>query len=143
MIRHGQRLLLAAGITLFGATAVFADDKRSQFNYTMFCQGCHGPQGDGAGSVPKLRNFVGNFLQVEGGREFLVQVPGSANAALDDQSLAELLNWILVTFSAEQLPSEYLRYSAEEVGALRRNPVNDIRAVRNTLLSRIESGKRH
>ncbi len=105
-----------------------ADAQRARTNYMLNCQGCHGPTGAGMtdGTVPNMAGFVGRFLQVPGGREFLVQVPGSANAALDDAALAEVLNWILVTMSPDELPAGFLPYSADEVGALRTSPLTEI-----------------
>ena len=50
--------------------------QRARVDYMLNCQGCHLPDGDGAGDVPRMKNFVGNFLKVPGGRAFLVQVPG-------------------------------------------------------------------
>ena len=71
--------------------------QRAKMHYMLNCQGCHQADGRGLqGSVPDMRNFVGKFLDTPGGREFLVQVPGSANSPLSDAALAELLNWILI-----------------------------------------------
>ncbi|MDH3643047.1 MAG: hypothetical protein OES38_13180, partial [Gammaproteobacteria bacterium] len=102
------------------------------------CQGCHLRAGEGApGSVPRMNGYVGNFLRVPGGREFLVQVPGSANAALDDAALAELLNWMLLTMSPNELPRPWQRYTAQEVGALRAEPLREVETVRAELVMRI------
>ena len=66
-------------------------------NYQLQCAGCH--LSDGAGSkandVPRMLGFVGNFLKVEGGRQFLVRVPGMSMSALNDAQLADMLNWLL------------------------------------------------
>ena len=71
----------------------------------LYCQGCH--LSDGAGSlkaeVPKMKDYVGNFLKVPEGREYLVRVPGSANAPIGDEKLANLLNWILLTIAGESV----------------------------------------
>ena len=101
------------------------------------CQGCHLPDGDGVGDIPRMNGFVGNFLRVPGGREFVVQVPGSANAALDDDALAELLNWMLVEISASELPENFAPYTAQEVGRHRAQPLSDVNAVRTQLIQRI------
>ena len=54
-------------------------------NYILNCQGCHLADGTGfRGKVPKMAGFVGYFLHVDGGREFIVQVPGAANAPISD-----------------------------------------------------------
>ena len=91
--------LLADSSTLPGVE----NANRAKVNYMLNCQGCHGPDGAGTadGSVPTMKNFLGNFLAVEGGREFLIRVPGSANAALTDGNLAEVLNWMLPRISPD------------------------------------------
>jgi len=110
--------------------------ERAQRNYMINCQGCHLPDGSGlAGSVPSMRNFVGNFLGVKGGREFLIQVPGSANSPLDDAALAELLNWILLNMSPGQIPPGFQPYTADEVSAVRYKKLLDVASVRASLVA--------
>lgn len=93
-------------------------------NYQLQCAGCH--LGDGTGSktndTPKMKDFVGNFLKVEGGREFLVRVPGMSQSALNDAQLADLLNWLLREdgMAGKSMPAHYQPYSAEEVARLRK-----------------------
>jgi hypothetical protein len=115
------------------------DAERARLNYMLNCQGCHLPDGSGVeDAVPRMNGFVGNFLHVPGGREFLVRVPGSANAALDDASLAELLNWILVTMSPGELPPSWVPYSAGEVAELRSAPLREVEKVRAGLVRSIQ-----
>ena len=115
------------------------NSERARLNYMLNCQGCHLPDGAGVGdAVPRMNGFVGNFLHVPGGREFLVRVPGSANAALDDASLAELLNWILLTMSPDELPSSWVPFTAAEVGELRSAPLREVETVRARLVQSIE-----
>lgn len=116
-----------------------------QFNYMIHCQGCHLPDGSGfpAHNVPDLRDHLGKFLFVEGGREFIVQVPGSAQSDLDDQALAELLNWMLLTFSPKQIPSDLKLYTEQEVAQLRQHPLTYVTQVRNELLLKIENHEKH
>jgi hypothetical protein len=85
-----------------------------------------------------MKDFVGNFLHVEGGREFIVQVPGSANAPINDQELRDVLNWMLVEFSAAQMPDNFIPYTADEVGRLRRQPLIDVNGTREQLIRKIE-----
>ena len=66
------------------AGAVEINEQRAQFNYQMFCQGCHTPDGAGAVTVPRMKDHVGYFLEIPEGREYLVRVPGSATSALND-----------------------------------------------------------
>lgn len=138
-----RRIGLAACVLGAGAAMAVADARpdteRAQVNYMLNCQGCHLPLGQGVeGAVPRMSGYVGNFLRVPGGREFLVQVPGSANAAIDDAALAELLNWLLVTMSPNELPQSWRRYTAAEVGALRVSPLREVEDVRARLVKRIE-----
>ena len=113
---------------------------RARVNYMLNCQGCHGPDGTGTadGVVPAMDDFVGQFLKVEGGRRFLVQVPGSANAAVSNEQLAELLNWMLFEISPAQVPQEFVPYSAEEVATYRAQPLVNVEEVREGLIEAID-----
>ena len=84
-----------------------------------------------------MRNFVGSFLKVPGGRDFLVQVPGSANSPLSDADLAELLNWILTTMSSDQLDREFEFYTQAEVEQTRQKVLVDVAEVRSDLVARM------
>ncbi len=112
------------------------DPIRAGNNYMLNCRGCHGPNGNGSpvSDVPNMRGFIGNFLKVEGGREFLVQVPGSANTPLSDDALAELLNWMLSVMSGPELPADFTPYGAGEVSALRKTPEADVIGRRAALI---------
>jgi mono/diheme cytochrome c family protein len=129
-------LLLAL---LCAARFAVADDQvaeRARVNYMLNCQGCHLPDGSGfPGKVPDMRGLVGRFPTVAGGREFLVRVPGSANAPLSDERLAELMNWLLREYGGDQLPADFRPYAAEEVGRLRRHPLTDVQGERQRLLT--------
>ena len=113
---------------------------RAKVNYMLNCQCCHGPDGTGTndGSVPTMKNFLGNFLHVEGGREFLVRVPGSANAAMSDAALAEVLNWMLPKISKQQMPRDFKPYTAQEVKRLRAQPLQDVIGERERLIELME-----
>jgi mono/diheme cytochrome c family protein len=104
-------------------------------DYALNCQGCHRADGAGTpGGVPALAGSVGRFLRVPGGREFLVQVPGVAQAPLDDDALAAVLNWLLERFDHDNLPRAFAPYTATEVGALRAHPLTNVDCVRRELL---------
>jgi hypothetical protein len=116
-----------------------------QAAYMLGCQGCHLEDGRGfpEHGVPALNGFVGNFLKVPGGREYLVQVPGVAQSELTDQRLAEVLNWILRSFSAAELPPDFMPYTAPEVARLRRSPLAQVMPVRSDLLRRLDTVAKH
>jgi mono/diheme cytochrome c family protein len=122
-----------------GAPAENINWQRAQFNYQMFCQGCHTPDGSGAKSVPRMKDHVGYFLQTRQGREYLVRVPGSATSALDDEQLAEVLNWIIQEFAGDSAEQSYERYTTLEVAQLRQRPLNEVYQYRAQLLVEIAS----
>ena len=118
--------------------AAAADVGGPALDYALNCQGCH--RADGAatpGSVPALAGSVGRFLCVPGGREYLVRVPGVAQAPLDDARTAAVLDWVLERFGHDDLPAEFAPYTADEVGRLRRSPLTDVERVRRELLAAI------
>jgi mono/diheme cytochrome c family protein len=112
---------------------------RAQVDYMLNCQGCHLPDGQGfpARNVPALSNHLGKFLHVDGGREFLVQVPGSSQSNLPDERLAAVLNWMLMTFSPNELPKKFQPYQADEIHRLRQAPLVEVTKVRQRLLYEI------
>ena len=101
--------------------------------------GCHTPDGVGSRYVPKIKGHIGYFLQTQAGREYLVRVPGSANAALNDQQLAELLNWTILEFGEGSVPDAFRPYTADEVGALRQQPLMEVLKYREQLISALDA----
>jgi len=129
--------LLALSLLLTGAHSV-ADDERAHVNYMLHCQGCHLPQAEGfAGRVPPMKDFVGYFLHSPEGREFLIRVPGVAHSALGDNEITELMNWLLQSFSADQLPASFAPFTVDEVIALRQDPEPAPETARVAILARI------
>lgn len=139
--KHLATLQLALALAFNSALATEptkADSAR--VNYILNCQGCHLSDGRGyPGKVPNMNGYIGNFLRVEGGREFLVRVPGSATSTLDSAQLAAVLNWLLTEFSADQLPQPFIPYAAEEVERLRQRPFTDVELVRAKLVKQINA----
>ena len=145
MLRIARRFVcVLAALPLLSAVAAplpgVENQQRAQVNYMLNCQGCHGARGEGsiAADVPVMTDFVGRFLHVEGGRSFLVQVPGSANSALSDAHLAEVLNWMLPNISPAEMPADFEPYTAAEVGALRKTPLVDVISVRARLVNLLD-----
>jgi mono/diheme cytochrome c family protein len=132
-------LLFTVSASAFTQAAPDIDEARAQSNYMLNCQGCHLADGTGLpGSVPSMRGIVGSFLAVPGGRDFLVQVPGSANAPLSNAELAELLNWILTTMSAEQLTPDFQYYTEAEVEQMRQHTLMNVAEVRAGLVAKMQ-----
>jgi hypothetical protein len=134
-------MLCGLALALSGM-AVQADGMSSpQINYILHCQGCHLADGSGTPEkVPALKNAAGRFLHVPGGREYLVQVPGTAQSALTDAEVAGVLNWILVNFSNAELPADFIPYSTVEISRVRPHPLANVSATRAGLMAEISAG---
>jgi len=104
-------------------------------DYVLQCAGCH--RVDGRGStphgIPDFRNSVGAFVHLPEGREYLVRVPGAAYSQLSNAELASVLNWVLHTFSAAQLPANFQPYTEAEVAMARPRRYPDVVPVRHGL----------
>ena len=113
---------------------------RPQVNYQLQCSGCHRVDGEGSrkNDVPRMKDFVGHFLEVEGGREFLVRVPGVSLSSFTDAQLAALMNWMLTSdIAGDSTPADFQPYSAAEVAGLRAQPLDQIDTTRDVLLQRM------
>lgn len=121
--------------SLPGESVARTSSVRSQ--YLLHCAGCHGMDGAGSvrGNVPDMRE-LGRFLRVEGGRAFLIQVPGVMGSGLSDQQVAEVTNWVLATLAAGSLPPGHRPYTGEEVQRARAVPLLDVAATRAGLVER-------
>src|SRR5262245_14933277 len=109
-------------------------------DYTLNCEGCHRADGTGTpGSVPALRGSVARVLAAPGGREYLSRVPGVAQAPLDDAALAAVLNWMLDRFDRAHVPAGFTPYTADEVGRLRKQPLLNVEAERNSLVEQLKA----
>jgi mono/diheme cytochrome c family protein len=88
--------------------------------YLLHCAGCHRPDGGGAlPQVPSLLHTLGRLVQIEGGRGYLVRVPGAAQAPISDEELTSIVNWMLEVFNATTLPNDFKPLSLEEVATQR------------------------
>jgi hypothetical protein len=132
------------GLFVFFSSQTIAEDNllkmntdRAKFNYQMFCQGCHTPDGTGGKSVPKIKNYIGYFLQNQTAREYLVRVPGSANSSLNDEQLAEVLNWMIIELGGESVPKSVQYYTTNEVAKLRQQPLFEVVDYRAMLVKRL------
>ena len=133
--RHAS-LIFAALLTSGAALAVTDIEKK---NYRLYCMGCH--QADGSGSpangIPSMRDEVGHFLRVPGGRAYLSQVPGTLHTPLSDAETAALLTWVMRNIGGRSTPADFQPYSAEEVGRYRASVPEDIPGVRERLLDEV------
>jgi hypothetical protein len=103
-------------------------------NYTLFCAGCHGEDGRGlAHRIPRLAGRLGLYLGIDGGRDFLLRVPGVANSQLDPERLAAVLNLAVQRFAPERNGKD-APFTAEEIARARRRPLVHVETERTQLL---------
>ena len=103
--------------------------------YIVHCAGCHGRDGAGStlGGVPDMRR-LGQFLRLDGGREFVVKVPGVMGSGLSDREVAAVTNWVLGTLAPDSVPAGHAPYEEAEVQRARETPLVDVAAARERLL---------
>lgn len=110
-----------------------------QAHYYESCGGCHGLQGVSAqNSIPVLRDRVGAFLCTEEGRKYIVQLPNVAWAAVDDRTLADVMNFVVFDLGRDSVPARARRYTPGEVHLLRASPLKNqpLANVRQQVLGR-------
>jgi hypothetical protein len=108
--------------------------------YTLNCWGCHQPLAQGIpGSVPRLANSMGYFLYIPEGRAYLAEVPGVAASPLSDLEVAQVLNWMLLTFSRPQLPGHFVPYAAAEIREYRAHKMANVTDTRRRLAAKLQS----
>lgn len=99
---------------------------RAREDFARHCQGCHGHEGVSVAEVPRLRDRVGWFAHTREGRAYVVQVPNVLQAHLPDDRLAAMLNWVMTSFSAAQLPADFQPFDADEVRGLRTQRLDSV-----------------
>lgn len=134
-----MRLVLWVAVATLGlGPAASARGYEPRVNFQLQCMGCH--HADGAGEeerVPSLRRTLVPFSAFAEGREFVIRVPGIAQAPLTDAEIAALLNWMARNLSDVPVPAAFVDYTAEEVALVRHRPLPAVRELRGRLLDRI------
>jgi hypothetical protein len=123
------RITVVASVVL--VRAAVAAEPGPAHDYVLHCAGCHKLDGSGSTRVPAL-DEIGRLVEQRGGREYLLAVPGVAQAPLSDARLAALINWVIGHFG-NRPPA--VRFSAAEVGAARMAPLRDPKRARDELRS--------
>ena len=96
----------------------------AQSDYLQQCGGCHGIQGNTAPApVPILKARVGYFICTEAGRRYLIRLPNVSYARVDDQSLADMMNFVVFGLGAPSAPANGRGFTAEEVHEMRSHPM--------------------
>ena len=111
------RPILAVTLLVVIALPARADPEK---NYLLHCSGCHLPNGIGdPPNAPTLRDTIGKIVATPEGRDYIIRVPGSSQTPMNDQQLADVLNWMLTEFNSETLPKNFEPLSAQEVSSSR------------------------
>ncbi len=127
-----------AGLILLCSVVLPVSAYMPRVNYQLQCMGCH--HGDGAGEegrVPNVRRTLVPFSEMVDGRDFVMRVPGVAQAKLSDGEIAALLNWMARNLSDVPIPAGFVDYTPEEVGAARHRPLSALKQQRESLLQAI------
>jgi mono/diheme cytochrome c family protein len=108
--------------------------------YAENCEGCHGWAGVSVTEIPTLKGRIGYFARIPEGRRYLMQVPNVALNPSSDEDIAAMMNWLLATFSREQLPADFVPYTAQEVAGLRKARI-DVAADRRRVVAALVAAK--
>jgi len=99
----------------------------AQRDYLLACGGCHGLLGaTNSKAVPQLKGLVGYYLNTPEGRSYLPRLPNVAFAALSDQDLAAVLNYVVFDFGGASVPAGAQPYDAAEVARWRARPLTEV-----------------
>lgn len=135
-MKRGASALLLLSIGVAQSAAATELTPPAQAHYMLNCMGCHLSDGSGApGRVPSLRHSLLPLSLTAAGRRYLVQVPGASQSALSDAELAQVLNWMVRSLSAQPPPPGLTDFTAAEVARYRTTPLVDVSATRARLLS--------
>ncbi len=127
--RHGMLMIAAVLISV----STYAEEPR--IAYWLHCAGCHLLDGSGAPpEVPTLIDEPGRIAGLPGGRDYLIRIPGVAQAGLDDAKLAAVLNFMLEEFSPSTTPAAFETFTSEEVGVMRQQVLIDPLRSRATIV---------
>ncbi|MEE4299715.1 MAG: hypothetical protein V2J24_09755, partial [Pseudomonadales bacterium] len=97
------------------------------------CGGCHLEGGTGdPPEVPDLTADVDRLVLAPGGRAYLAQVPGSAQAPFSDDKLAGVLNYIVREFNPELV--DFAPFTGEEIAGYRGTTLLDPLSARKQIL---------
>jgi mono/diheme cytochrome c family protein len=108
--------------------------------YLLNCWGCHGSRGEGIkGTAPSLVG-LGDFLKAEGGRAYIIEVPGVSLSALNDAQIALVMNWVLGNLG-EKHSADFAPYTATEVHRYRGVRLIELSKTRQALLDQLVAMK--
>ncbi|HEX7792201.1 MAG TPA: hypothetical protein VF467_16930 [Afipia sp.] len=102
-----------------------------QSSYVEHCGGCHGIQGSSfPARVPRLRGRAGFFLCTAETRQYLLRLPNVALASMDDQRLADTMNFVVFGLGGTSAIVGAPRFTASEVARERGLPLSGVSLIR-------------
>lgn len=109
--------------------------------YRLRCSGCHGLEGMGAPSagIPPFPGSIGAIAADDGGRAYIMHVPGVVGSGLNNAQLAAVMNYVLDQWSGDKA-RPVARFTPDEVTRLRAVPVGDVVSYRRDLSQRLAKG---
>jgi hypothetical protein len=133
-----RRIAGLAVLLSSGALGAPPSTGHAHMNYILNCMGCHGADGMGVpGRIPSFPDSIGRFMRLPEGRAYLMHVPGASNSVLSDAELADVLNWLLIRFGADDLPNDVAWFTAEDLSRGRRPALTAVRAERQAVVARL------
>lgn len=119
-----KRIALLFVLLCSGNIPGLADN--GHLNYLLHCRGCHTPTGVAVPSVnmPSLRK-LGPLLGTAEGRKYILQIPGVAHTPLNNEEVAEVLNWIVINFNPDASKRRFTLFTAAEVAVARTQILSD------------------
>ena len=133
--------LLLLPATLFLGIPLSANAQSASNLYLLNCWGCHGSHGEGIKATAPPLIGLGDFLKAEGGRAYIIEVPGVSLSALDDAQIATVMNWVLANMSKDRLPRDFSPYTADEVHRYRAIRLAELSKTRRALLDQLVAMK--
>ena len=141
--RRGIFTALAAIVACACGAAVAGDkpyfSNQGRIDFILHCSGCHAQDGRGLEDkgIPALKDQVGYFLRTEGGRAYLMQIPGLLSAGMPDARAADVTNYILARFAGASLPENFVPYTEAEAKRYREIRPADIPRKRRLLATQL------
>ncbi len=139
---RGVWIVLSAIFAYVSSIAV-ANDKpysnQGRIDFLLHCSGCHAQDGRGLENkgIPALKDQVGYFLRTDGGRAYVMQIPGLLSAGMSDARAADVTNYILARFAGVSLPENFVPYTVEEAKRYRESRPADIPGKRKLLAAEL------
>jgi mono/diheme cytochrome c family protein len=153
------RLSIVLVVTATAVTGAGGAKAASSAVFVTNCAVCHQSDGRGVpGLYPPLANSVGNYLRVNKGRAYLIQVVSFGMSGslvshgqsysgympswpqLNDQEIADALNEVLTRFNGGLLPKDFSRFTANEVKGVRAKQLSstDVLKERQELMKELD-----